>query len=60
MPTYDYQCIQCDYEFEYFQSMSDAPLEFCPQCQGKVKKLIGLGAGVIFKGSGFYSTDNKK
>jgi len=60
MPTYDYKCTECGYSFEYFQSMSDEPLKICPKCKGKVRRLIGNGLGVIFKGSGFYVTDNKK
>ena len=60
MPTYDYECAECGYTFEYFQSMSDDPVQECPKCGGKVKRLIGGGLGVIFKGSGFYVTDNKK
>ncbi len=58
MPTYDYRCAECGYEFEKFQSMSASVLRKCPQC-GKMtlKRLIGTGAGVIFKGSGFYETD---
>ncbi len=44
---------------EYFQSMSDEPLKKCPECNGKVKRLISAGLGIIFKGSGFYVTDNK-
>jgi len=59
MPNYDYRCQTCGYTFEVFQKMSDAKLEDCPQegCDGKVKRLLGTGAGVIFKGSGFYQTD---
>ena len=60
MPTYEYKCLKCGYDFEAFQKMSDSPLEECPKCQGKVKKLIGFGSGLIFKGSGFYATDYKK
>ena len=58
MPTYDYICRACDHAFEEFQSMSAKPLKKCPEC-GKLKleRLIGTGAGVIFKGSGFYETD---
>ncbi|MEO0588150.1 MAG: zinc ribbon domain-containing protein [Planctomycetota bacterium] len=58
MPTYEYVCDACGHEFEEFQSMSAKPLRKCPAC-GKVKlrRLIGTGAGVIFKGSGFYETD---
>ena len=65
MPTYDYSCEKCGKTFEMFQSMRDEPLRECPQalCQqktwghGKVKRLLGTGAGIIFKGSGFYITD---
>jgi putative FmdB family regulatory protein len=59
MPTYDYQCESCDHTFEYFQSMKDAKLTDCPlqNCSGKVKRLLGTGSGLIFKGSGFYQTD---
>lgn len=57
MPTYDYQCSKCGDVFEAFQRMTDAPLEACPQCGGPVKRLIGPGAGFIFRGSGFYITD---
>lgn len=61
MPTYDYYCAACDTEFEHFQSMKDAPLSACPHCKkkGKVKRQISSGAGIIFKGSGFYETDYK-
>ena len=65
MPTYEYHCEKCDRNFEITQSMRDAPLKNCPKelCQrktwakGSVKRLIGSGAGLIFKGSGFYITD---
>ena len=57
MPTYEYECQKCGHRFEEFQSMKDAPLTKCPVCKGKVKRLIGAGAGLIFKGSGFYITD---
>ncbi len=57
MPTYDYECLKCSHSFEAFQKMTDKPLKKCPECGGKVKRLIGAGAGVIFKGSGFYATD---
>lgn len=62
MPTYDYQCAACGDQFEQFQSIKDDPLDTCPQCgkRGKVKRLIGTGAGIIFKGGGFYETDYKK
>lgn len=59
MPTYDYECSDCGHSFEAFQSMSDEPLSTCPECGGSVKRLIGGGTGIIFKGSGFYVTDNK-
>lgn len=60
MPTYDYECTVCGHTFEEFQSMSERPLSKCPECGKKVQRLIGGGIGVIFKGSGFYSTDSKK
>jgi putative FmdB family regulatory protein len=58
MPTYDYKCNACGHAFEHFQSMSDKPLRKCPKC-GKtaLQRLIGTGAAVMFKGSGFYQTD---
>ena len=58
MPTYDYLCENCGHEFEHFQSITAKLLRKCPEC-GKMtlKRLIGSGAGVIFKGSGFYQTD---
>ena len=58
MPTYDYQCNACGHQFEKFQSITAPHIRKCPQC-GKlqVKRLIGTGAGIIFKGSGFYQTD---
>ena len=59
MPTYEYICEKCDHEFEVFQSIKADPLTDCPQskCKGRVRRLIGTGAGIIFKGSGFYETD---
>ena len=65
MPTYDYQCEKCNKPFELFQSMKDAALKTCPKeaCRqktwgkGRVKRQMGTGAGLIFKGSGFYTTD---
>ena len=65
MPTYEYQCEKCNKTFDVSQSMKDDPLKTCPKelCQrkawgkGRVKRLIGTGAGLIFKGSGFYITD---
>jgi len=60
MPTYEYECKDCHHDFEVFQSMSAKPIRKCPECGGKVKRLIGTGAGIIFKGSGFYETDYKQ
>lgn len=57
MPTYDYECEKCGLKFELFQKMSDPRRKRCPKCRGKVRRLIGTGAGMIFKGSGFYITD---
>jgi putative FmdB family regulatory protein len=60
MPTYEYICQQCGHELEAFQRMSDDPLKDCPECQtASLKRKIGLGAGIIFKGGGFYETDFK-
>lgn len=59
MPTYDYECKHCNHTFEYFQSMSDEPLAICPECGGALRRLIGGGTGIIFKGSGFYVTDSR-
>jgi putative FmdB family regulatory protein len=60
MPTYEYECTVCGKSFELFQNMSDPPLSDCPSCGKRVRRLIHGGMGVIFKGSGFYVTDNKK
>jgi putative FmdB family regulatory protein len=65
MPTYEYHCEKCHQNFDTFQSMRDKPFAQCPKelCRlpkwghGKVKRLLGTGAGIIFKGSGFYTTD---
>lgn len=57
MPTYEYECEKCGNHFELFQSMKEAPKKTCPQCKGRVRRLISGGAGLIFKGSGFYITD---
>ncbi len=60
MPTYEYACSKCGHQFEQFQSMRDLPLKKCPKCKKlALKRLIGGGAGLIFKGSGFYITDYK-
>ena len=60
MPTYEYECKSCFHTFEAFQAMSDEPIKICPQCGREVRRLIYGGAGVIFKGSGFYVTDKNK
>lgn len=60
MPTYEYECVVCNYIFEEFQNISDKPLQKCPKCSGKLRRLISGGAGFILKGSGFYATDYKK
>jgi putative FmdB family regulatory protein len=61
MPTYDYKCDACGHQFERFQSITAAPIRKCPSCgKSKVRRLIGPGAGLIFKGSGFYITDYGK
>jgi putative FmdB family regulatory protein len=58
MPTYDYKCKACGHEMELFQSMKDAPKRKCPDCgKNTLERLIGTGAAVLFKGSGFYQTD---
>jgi putative FmdB family regulatory protein len=58
MPTYDYHCDACEHEFEHFQGMNDPLLKKCPECgKPKLRRLIGAGAAIVFKGSGFYQTD---
>ena len=58
MPTYEYKCDACGFKFEKFQSIKSAPIRKCPHCgKNRVKRLIGTGAGLIFKGGGFYETD---
>jgi len=58
MPTYEYKCGACEFRFELFQSMKDNPKKVCPCCRKhKLVRLIGAGAGILFKGSGFYETD---
>ena len=60
MPTYEYRCQSCNHQFEAFQQMRDEPLKVCPQCNAEsLKRLIGKGGAVIFKGTGFYQTDYK-
>jgi len=60
MPTYEYECKECEHNFEAFQAMSDDPIRVCPECGKEVRRLILGGSGVIFKGSGFYVTDSGK
>jgi putative FmdB family regulatory protein len=57
MPTYEYECLEEGHRFEEFQSISEAPIEVCPVCGGRARRLISGGAGILFKGSGFYQTD---
>jgi putative FmdB family regulatory protein len=57
MPTYQYICDSCGHEFEEYQSMTEEPISACPKCQAKPRRLISGGAGILFKGSGFYQTD---
>ena len=58
MPTYEYECDACGHSFELFQQMSESPKRKCPACARlKLRRLLGTGAAVIFKGSGFYQTD---
>ena len=60
MPTYGYECSTCKHSFEAFQKITAEPLESCPKCGNAVRRLIGGGVGIIFKGSGFYTTDYKR
>ncbi len=57
MPTYEYECNRCGHDFEMFHSISATPPKRCPKCRGKLVRRIGTGAGLLFKGSGFYITD---
>ncbi len=57
MPTYEYECTRCEHDFEVFHSISAEPPKRCPKCRGKLRRRIGTGAGLLFKGSGFYITD---
>src|SRR5438067_12736800 len=58
MPTYEYHCDACEHHFDEFQSMMEPPLKKCPKCKkSKLRRLLGTGAAIIFKGSGFYQTD---
>jgi putative FmdB family regulatory protein len=59
MPTYSYRCTACNHEFEQFQRFSDDPLTDCPECQGRVRRVLHP-VGIVFKGTGWYVTDNRK
>ena len=60
MPTYDYQCDNCNYNFELFKNMSDDKIKICPECGKSVRRVIHGGTGIIFKGPGFYVNDYAK
>ncbi len=61
MPTYDYRCTACGHRFERFESINETGAKPCPKCsKKKAKRMLGTGAGLIFKGAGFYTTDSKK
>jgi putative FmdB family regulatory protein len=61
MPTYEYECRQCRHRFELFQSITEEPVKRCPKCgKNAARRLFGGGLGIIFKGSGFYTTDYKR
>lgn len=57
MPTYEYECAKCGHRFDAFQSIKAPALTKCPECKGRVKRLLSSGGGLLFKGSGFYVTD---
>lgn len=57
MPTYEYECRKCGHTFEKFQRISEPPAKRCPRCRSAVRRVLGGGAGLLFKGSGFYITD---
>ncbi len=58
MPTYDYECDACGHKFEHYQGINDEVLKKCPECKkNKLRRLLGMGGAVMFKGSGFYQTD---
>jgi len=59
MPTYEYECRDCGHAFERFQGINEDPISVCPECEGKVRRLISSGGGLVFKGPGFYATDYK-
>ena len=60
MPTYSYECTKCSHAFDLFHAITADPKVKCPECGAKCRRLIGTGAGIIFKGSGFYETDYKR
>jgi len=60
MPTYQYECTQCGHQFEIRQSIKDEPLADCPDCNGKIQRVISGGSGFILKGPGFYKNDSRK
>lgn len=60
MPTYEYECTHCGHNFEVFQQITDPPKKQCPKCNQPLRRIIGAGSGIIFKGSGFYATDYRK
>ncbi|MFO7655374.1 MAG: FmdB family zinc ribbon protein [Candidatus Krumholzibacteriia bacterium] len=60
MPTYEYECTRCGHIFEEIRSIQDPPRKRCPECRGKVERLISGGAGILFRGSGFYVTDSRR
>jgi putative FmdB family regulatory protein len=57
MPTYEYECRDCGHAFERFQGINEDPISLCPECEGKVRRLISSGGGLVFRGPGFYATD---
>lgn len=57
MPTYEYECRDCSHAFERFQGINEDPISKCPECDGRVRRLISSGGGLVFKGPGFYATD---
>ena len=59
MPTYEYECKKCDKIFEVFQSIKAEKLKTCPECGSEIKRLLGTGSGLVFKGTGWYVTDFK-
>ena len=60
MPTYEYECTHCGHKFETVQKITETALSKCPKCNHKLRRLIGSGLGIIFKGTGFYATDYRK